>query len=95
MPSTMSAASANDLRRPPRVGELSELEKRDQALPPQVRARVTLRVDILDLGLRRNTAGVVCSQWLAPITAYEVEFAGPSCKLRALLMEEHLCTAAG
>lgn len=62
---------------------------------PEVGARVKLTVDIPDLGLQRNTAGVVCSQWFAPIPAYEVEFAGPSHKLRALLLGEHLCTATG
>ena len=62
---------------------------------PEVGARVRLTVDIPDLGLQRDTTGVVCSQWFAPIPAYEVEFAGPCHKLRALLLKEHLCIAAG
>ena len=95
MPSTMKASSATDFRRPLTVGELPATEERDQALRlPEVGARVTLTVDIPDLGLQRDTTGVVCSQWFAPISAYEVEFAGPSCKLRALLLKEHFCTAA-
>lgn len=60
---------------------------------PAVGARVKLTVDIPDLGLQRDTTGVVCSQWFAPIPAYEVEFAGPMCKLRALLLEEHFSPA--
>ena len=58
---------------------------------PEVGARVKLTVDIPDLGLQRDTTGVVCSQWFAPIPAFEVEFAGPLYKLRALLLREHFC----
>ena len=95
MPSTMNAAFGTDLRRPVTVREQPVPAERDQAVRlPEVGARVTLTVDIPDLGLQRDTTGVVCSQWFAPISAYEVEFAGPSCKLRALLLKEHFCTAA-
>lgn len=61
---------------------------------PQVGARVKLTVDIPDLGLKRDTPGVVCSQWFAPIPAYEVEFVGAFHRLRALLLSEHLCAVA-
>ena len=68
--------------------------EREALLPlPKVGDRVKLTVDIPDVGLLRDMVGVVCSQWFAPIPAYEVEFAGPSHKLRALLLNENLCAA--
>lgn len=94
MPGTMKAASATDFRTPRAAVELAAPEECAQASRlPEAGARVTLTVDIPDLGLQRGTAGVVCSQWFAPIAAYEVEFAGPSCTLRALLLRDHFCTA--
>lgn len=55
--------------------------------------RVQLTVDIPELGLQRDMAGVVCSQWFAPILAYEVEFIGPLQTVRALVLNENLCAA--
>jgi hypothetical protein len=41
---------------------------------PGIDARVQLRQDIPDLGLRRGDVGQVRSTWFSPNTAYEVEF---------------------
>jgi hypothetical protein len=35
---------------------------------------VRLLKDIPELGLHSGEVGVVCSEWMAPTTAYEVEF---------------------
>jgi uncharacterized protein DUF4926 len=35
---------------------------------------VRLLKDIPELGLQSGEVGVVCSEWMAPTTAYEVEF---------------------
>ena len=40
----------------------------------QVDQCVQLIQDIPELGLRRGEVGIVCSTWLTPPTAYEVEF---------------------
>ena len=39
---------------------------------------VRLLNDIPELGLRTGEVGVVCSEWMAPTTAYEVEFRSTS-----------------
>jgi hypothetical protein len=52
--------------------------------------RVRLKRDIPELGLHRGEAGVVCSEWFAPTTAYEVEFHQFGQPLRALLMSEQV-----
>ncbi|MGE5608747.1 MAG: DUF4926 domain-containing protein [Bacillota bacterium] len=52
--------------------------------------RVRLKRDIPELGLHRGETGVVCSQWFAPATAYEVEFNHSGQNLRALLMSEQV-----
>jgi hypothetical protein len=55
---------------------------------PQVDERVWLKMDIPELGLRCGEAGVVCSMWFSPATAYEVEFREPPLNypIRALLL---------
>jgi hypothetical protein len=54
--------------------------------------RVRLTQDLPELGLRRGDAGVVCSTWFEPRTAFEVEFRpdGPGCRVRALLMPDQI-----
>jgi hypothetical protein len=60
----------------------------------QVRAeeRVRLIQDVPELGLHRGDVGVVCSTWLAPSTAFEVEFQpnATDCRVRALLMPNQI-----
>ncbi|HEX2971859.1 MAG TPA: DUF4926 domain-containing protein [Tepidisphaeraceae bacterium] len=58
--------------------------------PLAVDDRVQLKRDIPELGLRRGETGVVCSQWFAPTTAYEVEFHKFGQNLRALLLSEQV-----
>ena len=55
-------------------------------------ALVQLTADIPELGLTRGANGIVCSTWLNPATAYEVEFDHPStrCKVRVLLLRQQL-----
>ncbi len=49
---------------------------------------VRLLKDIPELGLHSGEVGVVCSEWMAPTTAYEVEFrpSGLVHATRALLL---------
>ena len=50
---------------------------------------VRLLNDIPDLGLHCGEVGIVCSEWMAPTTAYEVEFkpaSGVVHATRALLL---------
>ena len=58
----------------------------------QIARYVRLMQDIPELGLRSGEVGVVCSEWFAPATAYEVEFqpAGLSCGTRALLLAHQI-----
>ena len=53
---------------------------------------VRLLTDIPELGLHTGAVGVVCSEWFAPTTAYEVEFqpAGFVHATRALLMSNQI-----
>ncbi len=64
------------------------------ALVPQLTRAVRLLGDIPELGLRSGEVGIVCSEWFAPTTAYEVEFApqnpGLSHATRALLMANQI-----
>jgi hypothetical protein len=40
----------------------------------QASRAVRLLKDIPELGLRSGEVGLICSEWMAPTTAYEVEF---------------------
>lgn len=53
---------------------------------------VQLVQDLPELGLFRGEVGVVCNAWLAPTTAYEVEFQQPGSdrKTRTLLLEHQV-----
>jgi hypothetical protein len=58
----------------------------------QIDQRVQLMHDIPDLELHHGDAGIVCSTWFAPLTAYEVEFERglPLCCVRVLLMPNQI-----
>jgi hypothetical protein len=60
--------------------------------PPNIDDRVRLMQDIPELSLNRGARGVVRSTWMAPWTAYEVEFKcdGDEHETRALLMAEQV-----
>lgn len=51
---------------------------------------VQLATDIPELLLHRGAVGIVCSTWLAPITAYEVEFEVAGQRTRALLLSQEV-----
>jgi hypothetical protein len=57
---------------------------------------VRLMKDLPELGLHAGDAGVICSAWGDPTTAYEVEFqpSGLAHVTRALLLESQIESAA-
>ena len=64
---------------------------------PHVNDFVRLTHDIPELALIRGSVGVVRSTWMAPSTAYEVEFHSPGLDhaTRALLLAEQVQVEEG
>ena len=58
--------------------------------------RVSLRVDLPELGLAVGQVGRVISTWFYPHTAFEVEFEPePGACARRVLLQKHQVTRAG